>query len=133
MRLFAMGIPAAGASAFMPVPITSPTASSGGLVRVYSTIGRSIPVDGPVALPALSAAPSVPTQPSQVAPNSITPDHYWPGAENMHAPVPTRIRNEIPLPTINPIRVPRAVQTRPGSTSFRRVIAWPAPSLPWAQ
>lgn len=131
MRYYAQDIPPSNQGAFMPVPAISPSASSGGLCKVYSLMNNPVPAPGPVALPALSADPSQPTQPSKVSPDVITPDQYWPGAENMHAPVAIKSTNELPVPTINPIRVARAVQTRPGSTRFDNFMAWPAQNVPW--
>lgn len=119
-----LDLPAVGVGAFMPLPAVNPLASSfGEVVRSGSPGTTAIPAPAPTRIwcPPISA--SLLTQGSNVSPDIRTPDIYIAYAKHMHGPVPTRIRNNVPLPAGAIIYNPRNAQI--GRKMGTRV------SMPW--
>lgn len=127
-------VPPEGAGAFMPVPTTTPAASSYGLVEVYGAPGTEpVPAPSPQHvgyLPSLTrqAAPNT-AQSSDCAPDVILPAIYVASAVNM-GPAADGIGMwrrrfcELPIPAADPTRIPNVAQKVPRQGG-RATMAWP--------
>ncbi len=126
MRYFSQGVPTVGAGAFLPVP--SQLARSWGHNKQVVRGGPRVAVEAPIpsALIGNSATPA--SQGSHMSPEIITPSQYIATVDNMAPPVPIRPREEMPLPAINPGRIPRVAFTAPQIGGF--YIPMPS-TTPW--
>jgi hypothetical protein len=135
MRYRTSDLPPVGVGAFMPVPSTTPAASSYGLVEVYGAPGTlEVPAPSPQHrgyLPSLTRSDGVNSaQGSMVAPDVILPAIYIPSAKNMGPEAGTgfgmsrRRYCELPVPAVNPQRIPEVAMTVT-PIAGRKAIAWP--------
>lgn len=133
MRYRVLDLPARGLSAFTPIPTTSPAASSQGLLRVTGAPGNvAVDSPGPAAVPSLTAQPAgVNTaQGSSVSPNLIFPAIYVGSADNLGPEQDGGIGMwrrrfcELPMPAINPSRIPVVAFQAP-KVAGRKATAWP--------
>lgn len=132
MRYRVNDLPARGLGAFTPIPTTSPAASSGGLQRVIGAPGNvAVEAPDPAALPSLTVRGGVNSaQGSAVSPDVIFPSIYVASADNMGPEADAGIGMwrrrfcELPMPAINPGRVPVVAMQAP-KVAGRSAIAWP--------
>ena len=135
MRYRVSDLPPVAVGAFTPIPTTTPAASSYGLVEVYGAPG-TLPVPSPSPqhvgyLPALTRRnPPDTAQDSDCAPDYILPAIYIPSAQHMGPSADAglgmarRRLNELPVPAVDPTRIPEVAQTVP-PVGGRRAMAWP--------
>lgn len=135
MRYRVSDLPPNGVGAFTPIASTTPAASSYGLVEVYGAPGTE-PVYSPSPqtvgyLPSLTRRGGRNSaQDSDCAPDVILPAIYIPSAQNMGPEADagmgmTRRRyNELPVPALDPTRIPQVAQTVP-PIGGRAAMAWP--------
>jgi hypothetical protein len=135
-------LPAAGVGAFMPIPaVASIAASSAGDVHVYGSPGViAVDAPDPGAVPPLTArnlghsdAGKDSARPSEVTPDFILPAIYiadaanmGPSAGPMHLGMARRRFCELPVPAVNPLRLP-IVQMSIPPVAGRRAMALPRP------
>lgn len=101
LTMSSAGVPAAYAGALLPIPTTTPRASSGGLVRVHGQPGtQGIPAPKPAAIPE-TAAGWRGNQSSYAAPDVLFPSIYYTTPENMHPPVSLARDTPMPVPAIS--------------------------------
>lgn len=132
MRYRVNDLPARGLGAFTPIPTTSPAASSQGLLRVTGAPGTdAVPAPDPAALPSLTARGGVNSaQGSAVTPDVIFPSIYVASADNLGPEHDAGIGMwrrrfcELPMPALNPGRVPVVAMGSP-KVAGRAAIAWP--------
>lgn len=126
-----MDLPAKGTGAFCPLPAQTPMASSHGLVKVVGAPGTMpIPAPSPTRIWAPPISASLLTQSSNVSLDIRTPDIYVTFADNMHGPLPTRVRNNIPVPATTAIYTARNAQI--GRKMGTRVaMPWPRAFQRW--
>lgn len=135
MRYRTSDLPPNGVGAFMPIPADSPVESSYGLVKIAGAPGTfAIAVPDPdESLPPISAQGGVNSaRPSDAAPDFILPSVYVAYADNMGPAADAglglarRRFTELPVPAINPTRIPStAGQYNPPTLGGRRTLAWP--------
>lgn len=119
MRYSVEGLPPANVGAFMPLPTTSPTASSHGLVRIEGHPGDMVvPAPRPGAIP--HNAMTATTQGSWVGPAYIKPSIYVVrqapdagGHTQEHFPGQLLSDHELPAPAANVQKPARPVQKGP--------------------
>jgi len=135
MRYRVSDLPPNGVGAFTPIASTTPAASSYGLVEVFGAPGtEAVPAPSPQHigyLPSLTRSGGVNSaQGSDVAPDVILPAIYVASAQNMGPEADagmgmTRRRyNELPVPALDPTRIPQVAQSAP-SIGGRFSMAWP--------
>lgn len=128
-------LPPNGVGAFMPVPAGDVLASSYGLVKIYGSPGTTTtPAPAPQRnyLPSQTAQGGVNSaQGSNVAPDVMAFSEYHTVADNMGPEADaglgmTRRRfNELPMPAINPTRIPVTAFVPPSRLGGRSQINWP--------
>lgn len=135
MRYRVSDLPPIGVGAFTPIPTTTPAASSYGLVEVSGAPGTE-PVYSPSPqtrgyLPSLTRAGGVNSaQDSECAPDYILPAIYVASADNMGPTddvgigMARRRLCELPVPALDPTRIPQVAQTHP-PIAGRATMAWP--------
>lgn len=126
-----LDLPPKGTAAFTPLPAVTPVASSYGLVKIVGAPGTlPIPAPAPTRIWAPMISASALTQGSNCALDIRTPDIYVPFANNMNPPVPTRIRNNIPVPATTAIfsARPAMISRKTGS---RVAMPWPRAFQRW--
>lgn len=127
-------LPPEGVGAFMPIPAITPASSSFGLVEVSGAPGTE-PTPAPAPqrnyLPSLSAQGGVNSaQRSEVAPDVMLFSVYVAYADNQGPAADAGIGMmrrrlaELPLPAINPVRLPATAMRTP-NIAGRRAMAWP--------
>jgi len=128
-------LPPIGVGAFTPIPSTTPAASSYGLVEVLGAPG-TMPVYSPSPqtrgyLPSLTRAGAPNSaQDSDCAPDYILPAIYVPSADNMGPTddagigMARRRLCELPVPALDPTRIPQVAQTHP-PIAGRKAMSWP--------
>lgn len=133
MRYRVNDLPAVGLGAFTPIPTTTPAASSYGEVHVYGAPGTL-----EVAAPSPQSVGYLPSltrrggrnsaQGSECAPDVIFPAIYYASARNMGPGrligMARRRFSEIPVPAIDPTRIPAVAQSHP-KIAGRKTMSWP--------
>lgn len=127
-------LPAQGVGAFMPIPAAGPVASSYGLVGIAGAPGDvAVPTGDPLdGLPSLTASGGVNSaQSSAVSPDVFFPSVYIPSARYMGPEADaglgmTRRRfAELPVPAVDPTRIPTNAAAQPGRLGGRSQVGWP--------
>lgn len=126
-------VPRYGQGAFTPPLLENGVSFGAGLRTVVGFPGTSpIPIEPTHSLSELGYDPR--TRPSMVAPNTILPTVYLAGTKNM-GPFGDRTAartagiyaggNPMPVPAIDPGRIPQVQQNAPSRMGGRTVIGWP--------
>lgn len=138
MRYRVSDLPGNGTGAFAPIPSTNPPASSYGLTHIAGSPGTD-PVPAPAPqrdyLPSLTKTGGRDSaQSSEVVPDYILPAVYVASAKNMGPGVHVNMRRrrftELPVPAVDPLRVPQVAQSS-RKTGGRTVQAWPRAFQRW--
>lgn len=135
MRYRVSDLPVAGVGAFMPIPTRGPVSSSYGVVELAGAPGDvAQPSPRPRFLPSLTAQGGVNSAQPGLAgsPDVFFPNMYVAYATNMGPSADgglgmTRRRfNELPVPAVNPLRLPNTTGTRqPPRLGGRSQVPWP--------
>lgn len=134
-------LPTVGTGAFTPLASTNPLASSHGLVRIEAAWGTSaVAAPKPAALPAVTARGiadgNASARAEDVTPDFILPAIAIPYADNMGPEMDTGIGMarrrlcEIPVPAVDPTRVPTVAQGA-RKTGGRAALPWPRAFQRW--
>jgi hypothetical protein len=135
MRYRTDDLPPAGVGAFMPIPASDPVASSWGLVHVVGAPGTmAIDVPDPdESIPPVSARGGINSaRPSDASPDVIFPSVYYTRIANLGPEagiglgLTKRRFNELPVPAVNPTRIPIVAGTyKPAKLGGRLAMLWP--------
>ena len=130
MRYRVSDLPTVGIGAFMPIPAAT-SIGLGDFTRIGYPGTLPVPTGSPLeALPALTAQGHGwnSAQSSDAAPNLQLPSIYYTTANRMgpsrHFGMARRRLAELPVPAVNPLRIPN-VGMRTPNIAGRRAMSWP--------